>query len=120
MITVTTENWQARANCRDVTPETMQPEVATTRDVHAAKLICNGCPVLAQCKALAESQLGAYGIHAGEWYGPFPRTVGALCEWCGDEIPDPDGANRATRRFCGDNCRKRAKRARQAAERIAS
>lgn len=107
MITVTTENWQARANCRDVTPETMQPEVATTRDICAAKLVCNGCPVLAQCKALADSQPGAYGIHAGEWYGPNPGTADT-CSWCGVELLETTSHKR---RFCGGTCQKRASRA---------
>lgn len=116
MITVTAENWQARANCRDEDPERMQPEVATRAAVEDAKLVCTGCPVFDQCKALADSQLsGAYGIHAGKWYGQYPRVVDAACEWCTQPIPDPNGANRATRRFCSDNCRKKAKRARLAA-----
>lgn len=111
MITVTTENWQKDANCRDVSPETMQPEVATVRDIYAAKLVCNGCTVRLQCKALAESQPGAYGVHAGEWYGPNPGTTEA-CGWCGSPLVDTQSARR---QFCGDACRKAAARARKSA-----
>ena len=111
MITVTTENWQARANCRDVAPETMQPEVATTRDIYAAKLICDGCPVALQCKALAESQASPYGIHAGKWYGLNPGTADT-CTWCGVELEDTTSHKR---RFCGGTCQKRASRAAAAA-----
>ena len=107
MITVTTENWQARANCRDVTPETMQPEVATAQGIAAAKLNCLDCPVRVRCKALADSQPGAYGIHAGEWYGPNPGTADT-CSWCGVELLETTSHRR---RYCGGTCQKRASRA---------
>ena len=116
MLTLTSENWQARANCRDVAPETMQPEVATRRDIYAAKLICSDCPVRLQCKALANSQPGgAYGIHAGEWYGPNPGTA-ETCSWCGVEMVDTASHKR---QFCGDTCRKRAARAASVANSVA-
>lgn len=103
--------WQAQAACLDVTAETMQPEVATDAGVAAAKLICSGCPVRAQCRALAESQAMAYGIHDGEWFGPNPATADT-CTWCGVELEDTTSHKR---RFCGGTCQKRASRAAAAA-----
>ena len=113
MITVTTENWQTRANCRDTDPDTMQPEVATRAEVMAAKAVCDGCPVKLQCKTLADEQAGAYGVHAGEWYGPDPAPV-LFCGWCNTLL---SSAARSTRSFCNDTCRKRAARAAEYAAR---
>lgn len=113
--------WQERAACRNVTPETMQPEVATDAGVRAAKGICgrgtpDECPVLLQCKALAESQAMPYGIHAGQWYGPNPATADT-CNWCGVELEDTTSHKR---RFCGGTCQKRASRAAAVAENSAA
>lgn len=112
MITVTTENWQQDANCAGVDPDLMQPEIASDEDVNVAKATCGRgtpfeCPVLLQCKGLAESQPGgAYGVHAGEWYGHKPAPV-VLCTWCGLML----SGQRSTRSYCNDTCRKRASRA---------
>ena len=120
-ITLTTENWQQHANCADVPPELMQPEIATAEDIDVAKATCGKgtafeCPVLAQCRELAESQTSrgegtsAYGVHASKWYGHQPAPV-LFCRWCSS----PLAAMRSRRAYCNDTCRKRASRAREAA-----
>lgn len=109
------ENWQERANCRASDPETMQPECATREQVETAKAVCVGCPVRANCRELAKSQLMPYGVHDGEWWGPPPRVLAETCEWCGDKTGD---SQRITRRFCSDRCRKAARRAEQFTARI--
>lgn len=81
------DDWQNRANCRDVGPDLMQPEVATADQVAAALAVCEGCPVRAQCLALAKSQADPYGVHAGRWFGPPPRDPSLPpCEWCGAPV----------------------------------
>lgn len=102
---LTTENWQKDANCADVPPDLMQPEVASDEDVAVAKSTCRGCPVMAQCRALAESHPGAYGVHAGRWYGHKPAPV-VCCTWCGSPLM----ALTSRRSYCNDTCRKRASR----------
>lgn len=79
-------DWRALANCRDVDPDVMQPEVAAPEDVEEAKAHCAGCPVLEQCRQLALSQGdGAYGVHAGEWFGTPPRRPGVV-DLIGDKL----------------------------------
>jgi len=107
VITVTAENWQQDANCADVPPDLMQPEVASDEDVRLAKSTCTGCPVMAQCLELAKSQTDPYGVHAGRWFGHKPAPV-VCCTWCGDLLTT---ATRSTRSYCNDTCRKRASRA---------
>ena len=63
------DDWQNRANCRDVDPDLMQPEAATAEEVAEALAVCEGCPVRAQCLALAESQGHAFGAWGGMWLG---------------------------------------------------
>ena len=117
MITVTDENWQARANCRATDPDTMQPEYATPEEVETAKAVCVGCPVRGECRELARSQPGgAYGVHDGEWWGPPPRELTKVCEWCGALVDDTE---RSTRRFCKDSCRKSYSRAKAFRARVA-
>lgn len=115
--------WMDRANCvtrGDVSPDMMQPERATRREVEEAKAVCEGCPVKAQCRELAESQtsrLGgtsAYGVHAGEWWGPDPIwETERLCEDCGALFRTEVGSRQA--RFCSHRCQKKAYRARMSA-----
>lgn len=106
------EDWRHRANCRDVDPNVMQPEVASAADVDAAMAHCVGCPVRLECRQLAMSQSSPYGIHAGQWFGEPPRDPGAhRCEWCGTRV----AGERATATYCGSRCRTAAWRARAAA-----
>lgn len=103
-------NWQTEAACRDTDPDTMQPEVASQEDIERAKAVCGPCPVYRLCRELAESQLGAYGVHDGEWFGPPPAPV-LFCQWCRGAL----ASSRSTRSYCNDTCRKRASRAAAAA-----
>lgn len=108
------------ANCLDVSPDVMQPEKATKAEVAAAKQVCRGCPLVAQCLDLARSQrslegnLTAYGVHAGLWFGPDPSWV--TVQQCGLDGCDAEvraataGAARA--RFCSPKHRVAAYRAR--------
>jgi hypothetical protein len=86
------EAWQNEAQCRDVDPDFMQPEVATPVQVAEAKAYCFGCPVFEQCAEAAYAQRSpesgeniAYGVWAGEWFGDLPRVPAAeVCGICGD------------------------------------
>lgn len=86
------EHWQDWARCRNEDPNVMQPEVATAEQIAEAIAVCNGCPVLEQCRASALAQRSpetgkntAYGVWAGEWLGDKPRTPAAeVCSTCGD------------------------------------
>ena len=63
-----TRGWRARAACRDVDPELFFPtaESGPVRDaqVTAAKTVCAGCPVRAECLAEALARI-PYGIAGG-------------------------------------------------------
>lgn len=98
--------WMDDAKCLTTDPNFMQPERATHADVEAAKRLCVGCPVIDQCRVFAESQAGAYGVHAGEWFGPDPVWLDGICESCGESF-----VRVGAQRFCSDRCRKRANRA---------
>lgn len=102
-------DWRDRANCLQVDPDDMQPEVATPEDVELARRVCAFCPVRVECKALADGQYEAYGIHAGEWYGEAPRLPERECEHCGELF----AVQRSTARFCSANHRQAARRAGQ-------
>lgn len=112
------DHWQADALCfrMRVDPDVMQPERATREEVAEAMTICGGCPVVEQCRQHArdqerqhvDGQTGAYGIHAGEWWGPDPV-------WVVDRVCGPCGAvSRAQERyaagpwFCSRGCRTKA------------
>lgn len=114
-----TTDWRARANCRDTDPNDMQPEVATPAEVRTAMALCDGCDVRRECRDLADGQnLGAYGIHAGRWYGEPPRNPALIqCGWCGDDM---DPGERGTREYCWATCRKRAQRAREHLEPVSA
>jgi len=106
-------DWRDRANCLAVDPNSMQPERATLEEVHDAKRVCGGCPVRLQCRQLAESQVPAYGIHDGRWFGPDPVwLVEKQCEHCGAAFRTERDGNRAAR-FCRQSCQKAAWRSRE-------
>lgn len=67
--------WMDRAKCLAVAPDSMQPDRATVEEVAEAKALCAGCPVLLECRSHARAQAGAYGVHAGEWWGEEPVWV---------------------------------------------
>lgn len=117
------KDWRSRANCLDVEPNLMQPDAANEADVATAKAVCAGCPVKRECLQLAKDQDGgAYGVHAGEWFGPPPvARVGDTdpCEWCMEPVVQARTGGRR-RQFCSGACRKRAQRARQEAERLSA
>lgn len=106
--------WQQLARCRNEDPDSMQPERATPDEVEAALAVCSGCPVIEQCRQLAESQPGAYGVHAGEWWGDPPHSpLVKPCAWCGGDM-DNDPLGRP-REYCSKAHREAARRARAAA-----
>lgn len=105
---MSSHQWRDDANCRDTDPNTMQPESATADELAAAFRVCTGCPVLEQCRQLAEDQLGAYGIHAGTWWGDLPANPEVpVCQWC---LEQPAKGTRAT--YCSTRCQVAAWRAR--------
>lgn len=62
--------WQLRGSCREVSPEVFfHPEGerggARRRRAIAAKQVCLGCPVLAQCRAHALAVREPYGVWGG-------------------------------------------------------
>lgn len=121
-MTDTTTDWRDRALCLTVHPNVMQPERATEAEVRGAKAVCAGCPVRDDCLTLAESQqsateayVTAYGVHAGEWWGPDPVwEVERVCELDGCEVlfrTERDGNRQA--RFCSAKHRVAAARSRE-------
>lgn len=112
-------DWRDDANCLTADPNMMQPERATVGDVAEAKAVCMGCPVKLDCRELAKSQQSllsgttAYGVHAGEWWGPAPVwLVERQCEHCGESFRTERDGNRSAR-FCKQACQKAAWRSRE-------
>jgi len=103
-------DWRDEAACLSTDPDAMQPESATPAELELAMSVCLGCPVLAQCEQLAEDQAGAYGIHAGKWYGEPPRNPDLSCQWC--EAPLTQAPTGQVPKYCSASCRKLAFRAR--------
>ena len=63
-----TTNWRHQAACRDADPETFFPIDETKPNgprVTAAKAICSGCPVRAQCLDYALGSGQRWGIWGG-------------------------------------------------------
>lgn len=121
-----TDDWRDSASCLSVDPNIMQPEVAAPEDIAAAIRVCDGCPVWTDCRRLAESQRsdtddqlhGAYGVHAGEWWGPTPALPGGLpCGWCGTPVTP---SKSRPRKFCSDSCRYASRDARLRAEALSA
>ena len=56
--------WRALAACRAADPDLFFPARAGT-DISAAKAVCAGCPVRAECNDFAEATKQAYGVWAG-------------------------------------------------------
>lgn len=103
------EDWRGRAQCLDLDPNTMQPDVASPAEVEAAMRVCVGCPVLEQCDQLRASQREPYGVFAGKWWGDPPRNPDVTwCGWCGGST------GTAKRSYCSTRCQVAAWRARQA------
>lgn len=67
MTTVTTiepRDWRGHAACADADPELFF--ALTEREVEAAKLICQGCPVRTDCREWADRQGITYGVWGAE------------------------------------------------------
>lgn len=111
----TDDHWMDRAQCLRVDPNLMQPERATEADVAYAKGVCGGCPAFLDCLAHAKAQEPAYGVHAGQWFGPPPVwQVEKVCEnaECGAEFRvDRDTRQGVRARFCSTKCRVASHRA---------
>ncbi|WP_408895899.1 WhiB family transcriptional regulator [Nocardioides sp. R1-1] len=101
-------HWQNDARCFQlrVSPDVMQPEKPTRAEVEEAKQVCHGCPVLEQCRQHAVDQDGAYGIHAGEWFGPDPVWfVERSCPSCGATSRVRQRYGSSGEWFCSRACR---------------
>lgn len=99
--------WMDDAECLTVAPEFMQPEMATRREVEQAKAVCGPCPVKAQCLLHAQAQGdGAYGVHAGQWFGPDPGWLDVTCKSCGKGFERPARMG-SYPQYCSPLCRKR-------------
>lgn len=61
-----------RAACRDVDPETFFPDPSDRHGVAAARAICKGCPVAAECLEESLALDARYGI----WGGLTPHERG--------------------------------------------
>lgn len=60
------ENWQRYAVC---TADPRATNGETQRDIARAQAMCQRCPVLAQCRAWADSELDFEGVAGGLVYG---------------------------------------------------
>ncbi len=67
--------WREDAACRGADPGLFFPEPTVGRGDggHEARAVCQGCPVIADCRAYADSQTVLYGIWAGEGEGARQR-----------------------------------------------
>ncbi len=65
--------WKARGSCEGMNPEIFFPRPTTgpssspaaARRVAAAKRICHGCPVIAECRSWALRHGEAWGVWGG-------------------------------------------------------
>ena len=110
------EPWMDSANCRTEDPNRMQPEyVSRTELLITQQDVCGPCGVRQQCLKYAEDQGGdAFGLHAGQWFGPDPVWLDHTCEYteCGKQFVREPG--RQTR-YCTPKCKRLAEKARAAA-----
>jgi hypothetical protein len=109
-----TAGWRHRALCATVDPELWFPPPGARAT--AAKRICAGCPVRAECLAFALAVAPQYGI----WAGLNTTELDALraehsppvpCSRCGR----PFVRTHSNSAYCGTACRRAARRAQQAA-----
>jgi WhiB family transcriptional regulator, redox-sensing transcriptional regulator len=58
-------SWMALANCRDAGPRVMHPVKERGPEVEAAKRVCRGCDVQAECLAHAITAGEPFGVWGG-------------------------------------------------------
>ena len=60
-------DWQLRGSCRGMDPSIFFPGAGSrrARDEPRAKVVCEGCPVLTQCRQYALDAAEPYGIWGG-------------------------------------------------------
>lgn len=60
-------DWQLRGSCRGMDPSIFFPGAGSrrARDEPRAKVVCEGCPVLTQCRQYAVDAAEPYGIWGG-------------------------------------------------------
>jgi len=58
-------NWDADAACQSVEPDVFFPDTPTRRTIAAAKAVCRGCPVRAQCLEFALETRLDHGVWGG-------------------------------------------------------
>ena len=60
-------DWQLRGSCRGMDPSIFFPGAGSrrARDEARAKVVCEGCPVLTQCRQYAVDAAEPYGIWGG-------------------------------------------------------
>ena len=111
-------DWRNASACRDTHPAVFYPTPdphANARKVRtdlyaAARIVCDGCPVQADCLTEAVTNGDPYGFRAGltpdEIADIIMRRTGThtvrKCEWCGE--PYMAGPKAFTRKYCGEAC----------------
>lgn len=93
-------NWMNQGACRSEDRELFFPHdelrgVARTRQIDAAKTVCNRCPVIDQCRAWALGSGQRYGIWGAMSQSErerYWRRNGGVTEY--DETPDEDTIRR--------------------------
>ena len=110
--------WRDESACRDTDPAVFYPTPdphANARKVRtdlyaAARIVCDGCPVQADCLTEAVTNGDPYGFRAGMTPDQIAdmiakRTGGdtaKVCEMCGGSFTV--GAFAGIRRYCGATC----------------
>lgn len=105
--------WRARANCSGLDPGLFYPEKSATAQLAAARAVCDGCVVRAQCLTWALEQPEEFGVWAGTSERQRRRMRTALPRWarcsrCGGRFVK----SASRQRFCGVGCRSVAVRRR--------
>lgn len=111
-------DWRNASACRDTHPAAFYPTPdphANARKVRAdpyaaARIVCDGCPVAADCLTEAVTNGDPYGFRAGMTPDQIAdmiakRTGGdtaKVCEMCGGSFTV--GAFAGIRRYCGATC----------------
>lgn len=111
-------DWRNASACRDTHPAVFYPTPdphANARKVRtdlyaAARIVCDGCPVQADCLTEAVTNGDPYGFRAGMTPDQIAdmiakRTGGdtaKVCEMCGGSFTV--GAFAGIRRYCGATC----------------
>ena len=117
--------WRTWAACRDTDPATFYtPDIPLGRPTRgkpdpyaAARTICDGCPVTADCLTDAVTTGDPYGFRGGKTPDQIGdiiarRTGGdttKVCEMCGGSYTA--GSYGGIRRYCGPSCAREAERA---------